>query len=60
MSYKVVEKDGNFFIKEKKTGNLIYLKDTSKSYLCHITRKLNLGSGFEGHTPKFFLYRFRL
>ena len=46
--YAVVEN----YILEKDSGHKLYFNE-SKNYLNRITRKLNLGSGFQGFTPLF-------
>ena len=53
MSYTVVEKDRKVVIVEKDSG-LELLEYKSKSVARQVCRKLNLGSGFNGQTPRFF------
>lgn len=57
MSYKVVEKNKKFFIYEKKTNQFVWQSNVETD-LHRITRKLNLGSGFQGNTPTFFTMYF--
>jgi hypothetical protein len=54
MSYSVIENGGTYDILEKDTGIIIELKETNKTHIRSICRKLNLGSGFNGWTPGFF------
>lgn len=61
MTYRVVEENNNLNIIEKETGHKIY-ETTKSSKARNICRKLNLGYGFNGLTPQFFLtdYKKRL
>lgn len=53
MSYKLVETEDRYAIQETETGEIIHLQGR-RGYLNSVVRKLNLGSGFKGHTPSFF------
>lgn len=54
MSYKVIIKNGKNVIFESDTNTEIEVGVSSKE-INAITRKLNLGSGFNGWTPAFFI-----
>ena len=54
MSYVVKEFNGARGIVETNTDTFIYMKKRSEKEVLDITRKLNLGSGFNGWTPEFF------
>lgn len=58
MSYAVKQKEHNFDIYEKDTDILIELSLDEKCAkdLC---RKLNLGSGFNGWTPRFLAEKYK-
>lgn len=54
MSYSVKKRNETFYILESTTDSVLELSTDEKDsrILC---RKLNLGSGFNGWTPSFFL-----
>lgn len=54
MSYSVKKGDVGYNILEKETDVLIELEKTEKETR-DICRKMNLGSGFNGWTPNFFI-----
>ena len=55
MSYIIQKLDGQKYIVELQTNIRIKLsKNKTESELRTITRKLNLGGGFNGWTPSFF------
>ena len=54
MGYKVVEKEGKRYIYEKSTDQYISVSFCEFD-IYSVVRKLNLGSGFQGRTPHFFL-----
>ena len=59
MSYSVTKNTkGRYDILEKYSGNTIELDYVSKSEIRGVCRKLNLGSGFGGCTPKFLADKF--
>lgn len=54
INYKVVQEGKDFYIKEVQTDEIILiLNDMNDAH--ETARKLNLGAGFDGYTPKFFL-----
>jgi hypothetical protein len=57
MSYKVKVKDSIHTIVEKDTELVVY---ENEDYLISkkMCRALNLGSGFQGHTPEFFCLKY--
>jgi hypothetical protein len=52
--YKVVNNSNTYDILEKSTGNIIVI-ERKEDVARNICRKLNLGGGFNGYTPAFFL-----
>jgi hypothetical protein len=57
MSYMIKENNGLFDIYEKNTEILIK-ENLDKKSARDLCRKLNLGSGFNGWTPMFFLEKY--
>jgi len=56
INYKVIREGKDFYIKEVQTDEIILiLNDSTDAY--NTCRKLNLGAGFDGVTPKFMLLR---
>lgn len=54
VDYKIVESDGKFFVEERATEYIIKSfnsREEAKKYM----KFLNLGGGFAGFTPAFFL-----
>jgi len=58
MSYQVVEKNNQRYIYEKNTDQYISVSFCEID-IHRIVRKLNLGSGFQGRTPHFFLQKIK-
>ena len=54
VKYKVIQEGQDFYIKEIKTDQLIMVLD-SKEEAYRTASHLNLGGGFDGLTPRFFL-----
>jgi hypothetical protein len=54
VKYRVIQEGQDFYIKEIKTDQLIMVLD-SKEEAYRAASHLNLGGGFDGLTPKFFL-----
>lgn len=54
VKYKVIQEGKDFYIREVPTNQLIMVLD-SKEEAYQVASKLNLGSGFDGFTPSFFL-----
>jgi hypothetical protein len=54
MDYKVKKEDNQFKVIETKTDKIIYQSDDEKKAR-ELARKWNLGGGFSGWTPTFFL-----
>lgn len=58
MTYSVKEQSGRYLVVEKDTDNIIKeVKDQKEARA--VCRSLNLGSGFAGYTPAFFLQDFK-
>lgn len=51
--YRVEEEDDTFLIREI-SSDLVIHKTISRKEANDICRNLNLGGGFDGHTPVFF------
>ena len=58
MTYSVKEQDDQYLIIEKDTEYVIKITKDQKSARA-ICRSLNLGSGFAGFTPAFFIEDFK-
>lgn len=54
VDYKVVEKDGKFCVKEQATDYIIKTFD-SREEAKKVMKFLNLGGGFAGFSPNFFV-----
>lgn len=54
LNYKVIKEGKDFHIKETSTNEVILILD-SKEKAQKIATHLNMGGGFDGFTPKFFL-----
>jgi hypothetical protein len=54
VKYKIVQEGQDFFIKEIQTEQIVMLLDSKKEAI-QVASKLNLGAGFDGFTPRFFL-----
>jgi hypothetical protein len=54
VKYKVIQEGKDFYIKEVQTDQLVMMLD-SKEEAYKVTSRLNLGAGFDGFTPRFFL-----
>lgn len=54
MSYSVVKNDNSLYdIMEKNSGSVIEMCNPEEKEIRSICRKLNLGAGFNGWTPRF-------
>jgi hypothetical protein len=54
INYKVIREGKDFYIKEVQTDEVILILNDMKSAQ-ETARKLNMGAGFDGFTPKFIL-----
>lgn len=54
INYKVIKEGKDFFIKETQTNEVVLILNDMRSAQ-EAARKLNLGAGFDGFTPKFML-----
>lgn len=54
MDYKLSEVGGSYVVEETQTGSIVYVSD-DESNCRKMMKHLNLGGGFGGFTPKFFL-----
>lgn len=57
MTYKTIPNDGMYEVHELDTNSVVY-KSTDESKSRAMARSLNLGAGFAGFTPTFFLTSF--
>lgn len=58
MSYRVEKEYGQYLVIEKDTDHIVgRVKNENKAR--EICRSLNLGSGFNGYTPAFFIQDFK-
>jgi hypothetical protein len=58
MTYRVEKENGVFLVIEKDTDQIVFdcgCENEARDYC----RVLNLGSGFNGYTPSFFLQNFK-
>ena len=58
MSYRVRKYKNSFKVIEKDT-DLVLIKTSSEKEARDMCRALNLGSGFQGFTPTFFVNQFK-
>ena len=56
MNYKIIENDKKFDVFETQT-DVVLKTFKSKSEAKELAKSLNLGSGFDGFTPSFFLIK---
>jgi len=52
VNYSTIEVGGSYVVEEKQTGHYVYFADT-KEQARKMMKHLNLGGGFDGHTPAF-------
>jgi hypothetical protein len=53
MAYKITQEGKEYVVSEVETGQSMY-KSNNRNDAKMVCRSLNLGSGFNGHTPDFF------